>query len=354
MWTRRDLKSYQFSTTMSTKPISNVGVVFGAMLIGAGIIEAVRVTSTEATTELLDIFQKHGHSEVDTARMYVNGTSEAMLGSLGWQQRGLKVSTKIMATKGKNLTWLTSDQLSHSPADIRAGLKLSLTALKADKIDIYYLHAPDRSVPYEDTLRELNKIYTEGAFARFGLSNYPAWEVAQICEICKRNGWVMPSVYQGIYNAQHRVIEAELIPCLRAYGISFYVYNPLAGGFLTSRYTRDQIEFDAGDRFNPERPYAAHQRGLFWSEVNFKALDLLRAAIAAHGITESEAALRWLAHHSVLKKELGDAVILGAAGKKHLEDNLEALDKGPLPADVVAALEAGWEETRMRPLTYSY
>ncbi|KAJ6487775.1 NADP-dependent oxidoreductase domain-containing protein, partial [Mycena sanguinolenta] len=340
---------------MSTKPISNVGVVFGAMLIGApGSPEAVRITTTEVATELLDAFQKHGHSEVDTARMYMNGTSEGMLGVLGWQERGLKVSTKIMPTKGRNMSWLTSDILTHAPADIRAGLKLSLAALKTDKIDIYYLHAPDRSVPYEETLRELNKIYTEGTFARLGLSNYPAWEVAQICEICKRNGWVMPTVYQGIYNAQHRAVEAELIPCLRAYGISFYVYNPLAGGFLTSRYTRDQTEFDFSDRFNPDRSYAAHSRRLFWSEANFKALDFLRAAIASYGITESEAALRWLAHHSVLKKELGDAVILGAAGKKHLEDNLEALDKGPLPADVVAALDAGWEETRTRPQTYSF
>ncbi|KAF7351355.1 putative aldo keto reductase [Mycena sanguinolenta] len=338
---------------MSLNPISNVGVVFGAMFIGApGSLGAIRGTTTEAAIELLDVFQKRGHSEVDTARVYMNGTSEEMLGACGWQQRGVMVSTKIMPTKSRNMAWLATDQLSHSPADIRTGLKLSLAALKTDKVDIYYLHAPDRSVPYEDTLSELNQIYTEGAFARLGLSNYPAWEVAQICEICKRNGWVLPTVYQGVYNAQHRSVEAELIPCLRAYGISFYVYNPLAGGFLTSRYTRDQTEFDSGDRFNPDRPYAAGQRARFWSDANFKALELLRAAIASHGITESEAALRWLAHHSVLKKEFGDAIILGAGGKKHFEDNLEALDKGPLPADIVVALEAGWEETRTRPLTY--
>jgi aflatoxin B1 aldehyde reductase len=87
---------------MSTTQISNVGVVFGAMLIGTGMVwfqlvsesdfspgslEAVRVTTQEATTELLDIFQKHGHSEVDTARMYVGGTSEEMLGAIGWQVR---------------------------------------------------------------------------------------------------------------------------------------------------------------------------------------------------------------------------------------------------------------------------
>ncbi|KAF7340301.1 putative aldo keto reductase protein [Mycena venus] len=339
---------------MSTTPVSNVGVVFGAMLIGApGSTESVRVTECEATIELLDAFQKHGHSEVDTARMYAAGTSEQMLGSIAWQKRGLKMETKIFPTKGKNAGWLTAEELSHTPADLRKGLNNSLTALKTDKVYIYYLHGPDRSTPYEDTLRETNKLYTEGAFERFGLSNYPAWEVAQICEICKRNGWVRPTVYQGIYNALHRAVEPELIPCLRAYGISFYVYNPLAGGFLTSRYTRDQTTFDSSDRFNPERKHGAHGRMRYWNEPNFKALDLLRPAIAPQGITESEAALRWLAHHSMLKKEFGDAIIIGAASKKHLEENLEALDKGPLPADVVAALVAGWEETRTLPLTYA-
>ncbi|KAJ7821009.1 NADP-dependent oxidoreductase domain-containing protein [Mycena olivaceomarginata] len=344
---------------MSPKPISNVSVVFGAMLIGTpppqgSVASLISVNTPEKAIELLDVFQKHGHTEVDTARMYVAGTSEEMLGAVGLKERGLTVGTKIFPTKGKNMTFLTPDVLSHSPEDIRKGLTTSLAALKTDKIDIYYLHAPDRSVPYEDTLRELNKLHTEGAFERLGLSNYPAWEVAQICEISKRNGWVVPSVYQGLYNAQHRAVEAELIPCLRAYGIALYVYNPLAGGFLTSRYTRDKSDFELGDRFNPGGALAQHQRARFWNEANFKALDLLRAAIAPHGITESEAALRWLAHHSALKKELGDAVILGASGKKHLEENLEALDKGPLPEDVVAALEAGWEETRTLPLTYAF
>ncbi|KAJ6486529.1 NADP-dependent oxidoreductase domain-containing protein [Mycena vitilis] len=335
---------------MSTKSTSNVGVIFGAMVIaGAGPFPGA---GPDAAVELLDVFQKHGHSEVDTARMYSAGKSEEMLAAIGWQARGLKMQTKVFATKGKNMTWLTPDEFTHSSADIRAAFNTSLAALKADTIDTYYLHAPDRSVPYEETLSEINKLHSEGRFQRFGLSNYPAWEVAQICEICKRNGWVQPSVYQGIYNAQHRAAEAELIPCLRAYGISFYVYNPLAGGFLTARYTRDHV-FDGPDRFDPAGPVAAQQRALYWNEANFKALDILRAAIAPHGLTESEAALRWLAHHSVLKKQLGDAVIVGAGGKKHFEENLSALDKGPLPEDVVAALEAGWEQTRTLSLTYA-
>ncbi|KAJ7469965.1 hypothetical protein B0H11DRAFT_1731176, partial [Mycena galericulata] len=93
------------------------------------------------------------------------------------------------------------------------------------------------------------------------------------------------------------------------------------------------------------------QRSRYWNEPNFKALDLLRPVIAPHGITGSDPALRWLAHHLVLK-EFDDAVIVGASSTAHLEGNLEAPDKGPLPADVVAALDAGWEHTRSLPLKY--
>jgi hypothetical protein len=95
--------------------------------------------------------------------------------------------------------------------------------------------------------------------------------------------------------------------------------SPLAGGFLTLRYTRDQTVFAPGDRFDPAMPFSRFSRGRDWNEPSFKALDILRPAIAPHGITESEATLRWLAYHSVLKEDLGDAVIIGVSIKKRLE-----------------------------------
>ncbi|KAJ7481562.1 NADP-dependent oxidoreductase domain-containing protein [Mycena latifolia] len=333
---------------MAAKAISNVGVILGAMTIGAPGLngrEGIRVTTHEAAVELLDVFQKHGHDEVDTARVYGGGTTEEALGAINWQERGIKMETKFYPTKGKGMGWLFAEELTHSPADLRKALKDSLTALKTDKLYMFYLHGPDRSTPFEDTLREVNKIHSEGVFERFGLSNFQSWEVAQVCEICTRNGWVMPSVYQGLYNAQHRVVEAELVPCLRAYGLSLYVFNPLAGGFLTARYTRGQAAFEPGERFDPARAQGKLHRVRYWNEPNFRALDILRPALAPHGISESEAALRWLAHHSVLKRSL-------VTRTKHLEENLESLDKGPLPADVVEALDAGWEHTRALPLKY--
>ena len=72
--------------------------------------------------------------------------------------------------------------------------------------------------------------FAEGKFKEFGLSNYASWEVADIYHICKRNGWVLPTVYQGMYNAITRMVEGELFPALRHFGLRFYAYNTVRNG----------------------------------------------------------------------------------------------------------------------------
>lgn len=123
------------------------------------------------------------------------------------------------------MDWLTTEQWTHSAADVRRGFEASMKALNTDRVEMFYLHGPDRSTPFEETLGEINKLHREGKFDRFGLSNYQSWEVAQICDIAEKNGWVKPSVYQGLYNAFQRSVEAELIPCLRHYVIALYAFR---------------------------------------------------------------------------------------------------------------------------------
>lgn len=218
---------------------------------------------------------------------------------------------------------------THKPEDVRRGLLDSLKALKADKIEMFYLHGPDRKNPYEDTLRAVNELHKEGYFNRFGISNYMAWEVAQMCEICEKHGWIKPTAYEGHYNALHRGVEDELFPCLRHYGISFYVYSPLASGFLTGRYRRD-------------KPVENFHLQHHWNARYYDALDIIEPVAQKLGLTISEIALRWLVHHSKLRQELSDAIILGAGSVKNLESNLTDLEKGPLPEEAVKALDEAW------------
>lgn len=218
-----------------------------------------------------------------------------------------------------------------------------------------YLHAPDRLSPYEDTFREVHRLHNQGCFRRLGISNYPAWEVAQICEICIRNGWKTPDVYQGVYNALQRNVEAELLPCLRKYSIAFYAYNPLAGGLLTDRYQREGTDNEgSGGRFVAQTWQGAGYRARYWNSDHFDALDKIRPLAQKLGIPTAEAALRWMNHHSAIKKEYEDAVITCASSARQLEENLISLTKGPLPEELVQAFDEGWKATKGAAAMYFF
>ena len=121
--------------------------------------------------------------------------------------------------------WGIKDGISHTPDQLRYHLDESLKALGAEpasalrrrisrllgkrpgSVDIFYLHAPDRNTPFEVTMKGVNDLYKEGKFKRFGLSNFNAYEVAEIVTIAKANGYVLPTVYQGIYNAVERYVS---------------------------------------------------------------------------------------------------------------------------------------------------
>jgi aflatoxin B1 aldehyde reductase len=306
-------------------------------------VEQVRTSDLGQAAKILDVFQKYGHNEIDTSRVYGAGSSEDYLAKLDWQKRGLVMDTKFYPSVhgflGRNLTHATMEFM-------RADLEASLKALGVNSVDLWYLHGPDRTVPLEQIAQNMEELRKEGKFNKWGVSNLMAWEVSALCEICDKHGWQKPSVYQGVYNAVHRTVEQELFPCLRRYGIAFYAFNPLAGGYLTDRYHRDTKDHEAGSRFDPERMQGKMYRARYWNEPFFAALDELRPVAKKHGLRESECALRWMMHHSQLKKELGDKVIIGASSETQLDMNLRDFEGETLPDDVVEALNRGWEICR--------
>lgn len=143
-----------------------------------------------------------------------------MLGELDYQKRKIVLDTKYYPTAnfaGPNAVpgWSTDGHLDEK--GLRENLEKSLKALRTEQVDLWYLHGPDRTVPFETTLKVVNELYQEGKFKRLGVSNYMAWEVAQMSEMCKQHGWKQIDVYQGVYNALHRSVELELLSCLRKY-----------------------------------------------------------------------------------------------------------------------------------------
>ncbi|PAV19055.1 Aldo keto reductase [Pyrrhoderma noxium] len=340
---------------MAPQQKSQLNIVMGAMTFGEARAEQARVHDLEDVKKILDVFQAHGHTEVDTARVYCDGTSEEYLGKIDWQGRGLQMETKLYPTASSEaLQKHFGMRISHSPEDLRKYLKISLKALNADKIDMFYLHGPDRTTPYDVTLKAINDLHKEGYFSTFGISNYTAWEVAEMVTICRERGYIQPTVYQGLYNAIHRAVEPELFPCLRKYGISFYAFNPLGGGLLTGRYNTIGEDAEAGSRFDSNRIQGQLYKKRYWHEHYFKAIQIIKEASEKAGLTMAEVALRWISHHSLLKREFGDAVLIGASSLKHIEQNLTDFEKGPLPKEVVEALDQAWATVKALASPYHH
>ncbi|KAF9223935.1 Aldo/keto reductase [Gyrodon lividus] len=306
---------------MSTR----VPLLFGTMTFGIEGKNGVRTSSLEKCQEILDIFFSYGHSELDTARMYAEGTTEQVLSQLDLGDAA--VDTKVYPNNPGD----------HSPENLRNTFLTCLKYLKREKARVLYLHAPDRSVPFEDTVREINNLYQEGKFEIFGLSNFAAWEVAEVVGICKANGYVFPKIYQAMYNAITREIEPELVPCCRKYGIRIVIYNPLAAGLFAGKVTSVEGPAPAGGRFDPRSLMGKIHRARYLKEGFFEALKLLTAVAEKHNLRLTEIALRWCQHHSILTD--GDGVILGASSAAQLRENCEDSARGPLPQEVVDALD---------------
>lgn len=182
-------------------------VILGLMTFGPPGTESKggRITKLDDYNKCLDYLQQQGYNEVDTARAYIGGQQEGFTAQAKWQDRGLTLATKCYPVNPGD----------HSPEKLRASLEKSLQELGTKCVDIFYLHAPDRSVPFEKTMEACNELFKEGKFVKLGLSNFAAWEVSECWNIANERGWVKPSIYQAMYNAITRDIEKELIPCCR-------------------------------------------------------------------------------------------------------------------------------------------
>lgn len=297
-----------------------------------------RITSLDTFNKCLDYFQSRGYNEVDTARTYVGGQQEGWTKHTKWREgRNLTLATK----------WYPYTPGDHSKAKVKEALAKSLSELGSTSVDIFYLHAPDRSVPFQETLEACNDLFIEGKFKTLGLSNYAAWEVAELCTIADQKGWVKPRVYQAMYNCLTRAIEEELVPCCRKYGLDILVYNPLAGGVLSGKYKSKEVPDDGG-RYSTSDPVIGKMyRDRYFKDSNFEALQVIQPVADKLGLSLLEIAFRWLVHHSELKvKDGNDGIVIGISSLEQLESNLDNLEKGPLPEAVLEALVEAWHITK--------
>jgi len=278
---------------------------------------------------------------IDTARIYqqhsLYGDTETVLGDIFADNPSLIPKVHIATKAAPSVP----PHMSLSRESIMEQCETSLRKLGLPHIDLYYLHFPDIQTDLDDSLAGIDELHKQGKIKEFGLSNYPAWAVADIWHRCKSRGMVVPTVYQGMYNVITRDLEREIVPVARQFGMRLFVYNPLAGGLLSGRYACiDDIENAVGGRFSNESTLGKEYLARYSKEPVVEGLVPFRQACEQHGIRMPDAAFRWLMHHSFLVKN--DGVAFGISKVEHLAVNLAAWEAGPLPEALVDACDEAW------------
>ncbi len=309
-------------------------LILGTMTFGTQVNE-------HTADRMVALFLDAGYREIDTAHYYGKGTAEEILGRIITPSRRRQIH---LATKAN--PW---EEGGLCPASVRLQLETSLRRLQTETVDLFYLHAPDPRTPIESTLAACQELYREGKFRALGLSNYASWQVVDIWNICRRNDWLVPIVYQGRYNAITRDVESELFPALRELDMRFCAYNPLAGGLLTGKH-RAQGQIPAEGRFYLMSTY----RHRYWKKSCFEAIDRLRSLCEESQIVMADSALRWVLYHSRLSALQGDALIVGASSTEQLAADLKSASRPPLPEKVSRACDQAWEVARPDCPRYFY
>lgn len=252
-----------------------------------------------------------GINFIDTADMYTGGRSEETIGRALAGRR----SDVILATK---VGWKLSDAPNMSGASrkrIMDGVEASLRRLNTDYIDLYQIHRFDPHTPFEETMRALDDLVRSGKVRYIGASNYAAWQFCRANDVAEMAGGVQFVSVQPHYHMLERGIEQELVPYCQAFGIGIIPYFPLAGGFLTGKYTRGEAP-PAGSRGETSQ-YV--QR--YFTPENFKKVAELSVFAQRHGRTMPELAIAWL-----LARPQVSSIITGVTSTKQLENNAKAAD----------------------------
>ncbi|MFC7327432.1 aldo/keto reductase [Marinactinospora rubrisoli] len=304
-------------------------LVLGTMTFGAQV-------GHDDAARMLDIAADSGVTMLDTANGYAGGASESMIGDLLAARPGHRF---LVATKVGMPNPDAGGLPPLSPEAIRRCLDASLRRLRRDHVDVYYLHQPDRATPMAETLAELGRRADAGKIRYVGVSNYAAWQIAELRHIAAGAGLPAPVVSQPLYNLLSRRIEDEYQEFTRGAGITDIVYNPLGGGMLTGKHVFE--ETPAQGRFGTESGLGEMYRQRYWNRELFAAVTELGEIAADAGLSLPGLAFRWLLGNP----DVG-AVLLGSSRVEHLASNIEAAGGGPLSDEVRAACDGVWGRLR--------
>jgi aryl-alcohol dehydrogenase-like predicted oxidoreductase len=283
-------------------------------------------TDESEAARIVAASREAGLNAIDTADIYAGGESEAITGRLIKAERG----HWVLATKLANPTGPGPNDRGLSRRHMLDAVHASLQRLGTDWIDLLYMHRDDESTPMEEAVATMGQLIVSGKVRYFGVSNFRAWRVARLVELCRAMGVPQPIACQPPYNAMSRQIAVELLPACAHYGVGVVAYSPLARGVLSGKYRPDAPP--------PEDSRAArNDRRIMQTEFRPESVQLSQT-LASHaqkkGIAPTRLALGW-----VWNNRLVHGLIGGPRTLAQWRDYLDALGQ-PFDAEDEAFISA--------------
>jgi aryl-alcohol dehydrogenase-like predicted oxidoreductase len=284
----------------------------GTMTFGAkGFWEVMGgLQQTEVDTLVRESFEQ-GINFFDTANVYSLGESERLLGQ-AIKNTGLPRDEIVVATKSTGIMNESPNGRGQSRFHIFNEVDASLKRLQLDHIDLYQLHGFDPLTPFEESLSALNDLVKAGKIRYIGLCNMAAWQIMKALCISRHHHLSEFVSIQAYYSIAGRDLEREVFPLIQDQKLGLMVWSPLAGGFLSGKYKRDQAAPKGVRRENFDFPPIDKDKA-------FRCLDVMTPIAKAHGVSVAQVSLAW-----ILSKQQVSSIIIGARRMDQLKDNLAA------------------------------
>jgi aryl-alcohol dehydrogenase-like predicted oxidoreductase len=313
---------------MRYRPLGRTGqyvseICLGTMTFngGAGFWRAIGTLDQAASTTLVGRAIAAGVNFFDTANVYSEGQSEIQLGQalrdLGVNREDVVIATKVRGRMGPG-----PNAVGLSRSHIMDQIASSLKRLGLDHVDLYQIHGFDPVTPLEETLRALDDCVSRGLVAAIGCSNLAAWQIMKALGISDRRGYARFETVQAYYSIAGRELEREIVPLVEDQGLGVMVWSPLAGGFLSGKFTRDSRGDNDSRRTIFDFPPVDKEHA-------YAIIDAVASIAKAHGVSVARVALAWLLHRKGVM-----SVIVGAKTIQQLEDNLAAVELTLSPEDM--------------------
>lgn len=300
--------------------VGNTGLLvselcFGTMTFGGqngGIWEQIGKLQQKEANEMLAAVVESGINFIDTANVYSFGQSEQLLGQ-GLKDLNIKRDEIIIATKVLGRMNDKPNSTGLSRYHIFNSVEASLKRLQLDYVDILYVHGVDPATSLEEIVRSLNDIVESGKVRYISICNWPAWMVAQAQTIAHYKGYHKFIGLQYYYAAVSRDIEHELVPMAKNNNLAIFPWSPLAGGFLTGKFTRDGAD-SASRRANFDFPPID-------KELAYDLVDVMGNIAQSHDASIAQVALAWVRQQPGIT-----STIIGAKTLDQLHANIASTE----------------------------